>query len=200
MELVHVLAFNAALIVAIFSPGPALLYFVQSTLAYGRPAGIVTCLGLATMASIWTLLALLGLDGLFRLVPWAYAGLKTAGALYLIFIAWQAWKNAHRPVEAAERPHARAYLGGFLVNLANPKSVLFSAAVLVVIFPPDIAMAAKAFVAFNQFAVEALFYSAFAVLLSSRSVSRRYLRAKPILDRIAATVLGGLGIRLLVER
>ncbi len=200
MEITHLLAFNAALIAAIFSPGPALLYFVQGTLAHGRPAGIATGLGLGCMAACWTLLALLGLDGLFRLVPWAYAGLKTAGALYLMFVAWQAWQNARRPVEPVERPRARAFLGGLLVNLANPKSVLFAGAVLVVIFPPGLMMTEKALITLNQFIVEAVFYSVFAVLLSNPAVSRRYLGAKVVLDRIAATVLGTLGIRLLIER
>ena len=87
-----------------------------------------------------------------------------------------------------------------LVNLANPKSVLFSAAVLVVIFPPEITAAQKALIVGNHFLIEVIAYTAFALLLSTEPVSRRYLRAKPLLDRAAALVLGGLGLRLLFDQ
>ena len=70
-----------------------------------------------------TLAALLGLQTLFALFPWAYAAFKTVGALYLIYLAWKTWRAAHNPTSTAPHPAARAFLGGILVNLANPKSV-----------------------------------------------------------------------------
>lgn len=200
MEIAHILAFNLALIVAIASPGPALLYAVRNTLGGGRRAGIATGAGLAVMAAAWTLMALLGLDGLFRLFPWIYTSLKVAGALYLLYVAWSTWRSACEPVGASEHPNGRAFLGGLLVNLANPKSVLFAAAVLVVIFPPGLSSLEKALIVGNHLTVELIAYTCFAFLLSTKAVRSSYLQAKPLLDRIAAVVLCGLGIRLMVER
>jgi len=77
----HVLAFNAALLVAILSPGPALLVAMQATLSAGRRAGMATGAGLGLMAATWTLFALLGLEAVFQYFPWAYGAAKTAGAL-----------------------------------------------------------------------------------------------------------------------
>ena len=62
------------------SPGPALLLAVRNTLTGGWAAGALTGCGLGLVAAGWTLTALLGLDAIFALVPWAYGALKIAGA------------------------------------------------------------------------------------------------------------------------
>ena len=107
MELAHIIAFNTTLIVAILVPGPSLLYLTQQSLRGGRSAGIAAALGLGLMASLWTLAALVGLESLFRIFPWAYALLKTVGALYLI---WDCGENlevgpsgSHRGSSTARR-------------------------------------------------------------------------------------------------
>jgi threonine/homoserine/homoserine lactone efflux protein len=87
-----------------------------------------------------------------------------------------------------------------LVNLANPKSVLFAASVLVVIFPAGLTGPAKALIVVNHFVVEAIVYMILAGLLASAPARAAYLGFKPVLDRIAALVLGALGLRLLVGR
>ena len=135
MELAHLIAFNLALLAAIASPGPAMLYFIRTTLASGRVIGLYTVWGLGLMAATLTALAFMGLSAVFALFPWAFVIFKTIGALYLIWIAYQTWCDAREPVEAAPTPPARAFLGGMLVNLSNPKSVLFAAAVIIVILP-----------------------------------------------------------------
>lgn len=201
MELAHILAFNAALIVAILVPGPSLLYLTKQTLTGGRATGIATALGLGFMAALWTLAALAGLDGLFRLFPWAYVLLKTAGAVYLIFIAVQMWRSAREELTEATVPGRRnAFLGGMLVNLSNPKSVFFAAAVIVVIFPSTITTVEKSFIFFNHLAVEWIVQPLLAVTMSTATVRRGYLRLKSIFDRSAAVILGGLGLRLLIDR
>ena len=200
MDAEHLLAFNLALLAAIASPGPALLYALRMTLGGGRAAGIATGCGLAVMAATWTLMALLGLDGLFRLFPWAYTAFKIAGALYLLYVAWTTWRGARDQVSQSVRPRSRAFLGGLLVNLANPKSVLFAAAVLVVIFPQGLSAADMAVVVGNHLLFEVAVYTGFAVLLGTPAAWTRYLRAKPLLDRCAALVLGALGVRLALEK
>ncbi|WP_116599460.1 LysE family translocator [Primorskyibacter marinus] len=200
MDLAHVIAFNVTLLAAIASPGPAMLYIIRNTLAHGRRVGLFTAWGLGVMAATWTLLALLGLDAVFQIVPWAYTVCKLVGAFYLIHIAWKTWRHARAPLADAPTPPARAFLGGVLVNLSNPKSVLFSAAVLVVIFPAGLGVGDKGLIVFNHLGVEFLVGSVLVMLLSTRRISAGYLRAKFIFDRIAAGVMGLLGLRLLLSR
>ncbi|MCR9155813.1 MAG: LysE family translocator [Rhodobacteraceae bacterium] len=200
MTTAQFIAFNLTLLAAMAAPGPALLYALRQSVAGGFWAGVATGAGLGLMAALWTGAALLGLNAVFALVPWAYIALKTAGALYLIWIAIQLWRSANQPVSDSAHPGARAFLGGLLVNLANPKSVLFAGAVLVVIFPPDLSLGAKALIVANHFIVELVVYTLFAACLSSAPARAGYLRLKPIIDRTAAVILGALGLRLLFGR
>ena len=202
MELTHLIAFNLTLLAALASPGPALLLAIRATLNGGRPQGLATGLGLGTMAAVWTLMALAGLDAIFTLFPWAYLAMKITGAAYLLWIAYGMWRDAKAPLETqgAPAPPHHAFRTGLLVNLANPKSVLFAASVLVVIFPPGLTLAQTALIVANHLAVEWIAYSLFALTLSTKPARDGYLRLKPVFDRLAAAVIGMLGLRLLTER
>ncbi|SMX50588.1 LysE family translocator [Maliponia aquimaris] len=200
MDWTHLLAFNLTLLAAMAAPGPALLFALRQSIAGGFRTGVATGAGLGLVAALWTGAALLGLDILFRLFPAAFLVLKIAGALYLLWIAFQLWRDARNPVADSARPGAKAFLGGALVNLSNPKSVLFAASVLVVIFPADVTMVEKGLIVLNHFVVELAVYAGFAALLSTPPARAGYLRMKPVIDRVAAAVLGVLGLRLLLGR
>ncbi len=201
MEITHLIAFNIALLAALLSPGPAMLMAMRTTLSTGRRAGILFGLGLGAVAACWTAAALMGLNVIFQMFPLAYTGLKLAGAAYLIWLAISTWRHAPDPVaETGAAPASNSVLAGALVNLANPKSVLFASAVLLVIFPPDMTLGGKMIVVVNQFLIEALAYALLATLLSTGPARNGVLRLKPALDRITAIVLGTLGLRLLLDR
>lgn len=203
MTFTSLLAFNLALLAALASPGPALLLSLKTTLSSGRLAGIACGLGLGFMAAIWTTAALLGLGTIFRLFPWAYLLIKTLGAAYLLYVAYGMWRGAHDPLpestSKAPRLH-RAFLTGALVNLGNPKSVLFAASMLVVIFPAGLTLAEKGLIVLNHLAVEWIVYTLFALALSTPRARAGYLALKPLFDRIAATLLTALGLRLLLGK
>lgn len=200
MGIEHFIAFNIALIAAIASPGPALLIAIQTTLRSGRTSGIAIGCGLGIMAAIWTMMALLGLEAVFQIVPWAYALAKFVGALYLLYIAWGMWRGARDRIETKTQPARHAFRQGLLINVLNPKSVLFAAAVLIVIFPENMTYLDKSIIVFNHLIVEVLLYTALAFGMSTQAVSNRYLKAKVYIDRTASVVLGALGIRLLIDR
>ncbi len=200
MEITHILVFNLALFAAIISPGPAFLIAVQSTLASGRKAGIATGIGLALVAAMWTMASLLGLDAIFTLFPWAYAVVKTVGAIYLLYVAYQMWRCADERSRLNVRPASHAFRQGLMVNVLNPKTVLFAAAVLAVIFPANMTLAENGLIILNHFLFEVVFYTLLALGMSQPAVSKGYLAAKSYIDRVSAAVLSLLGIRLLFSR
>ena len=71
MTTAEFIAFNLTLLAALAAPGPALLYALRQSVAGGFAAGVATGAGLATMAAVWTGTALLGLNAVFAVVPWA---------------------------------------------------------------------------------------------------------------------------------
>ena len=201
MGLEHLIAFNLALLAAVASPGPALLVAIRTTLGTGRWSGIAIGSGLALMAAGWTLMALLGLDAVFALFPWAYTIVKTAGALYLIYIAWKMWTGAKAGIHVTSKPEVgHAFRQGLFVNALNPKSVIFAGAVLVVIFPPGLSLTQSLTIALNHLLLELAFYTTLALVMSTRTVARGYLSVKHIIDRVAAGLLSLLGVRLLLSR
>lgn len=201
MSIAHLLVFNITLLAAFLSPGPAMLYALRNTLRGGWALGMATGAGLALIAAGWTLAAFLGLQAVFALVPWAYHALKLAGAAYLIWLAFHIWRDAGSPLATTPEKRTRgkllrAFAMGMLVNLANPKSVLFAAAVLVVIFPAGLSATQIALVVVNHLVIELAGYGLIAWALSRPAARDAYLGARRWLDRIAAAVLAALGARL----
>lgn len=230
MQIDHILAFNAALLIALMSPGPAFLLVLRTGVSCGKSAGLALGAGQGVAAAFWTLAALAGLEGVFHLFPWAYSAVKIVGALYLMYLAWRLWKQAADPVLPFSDPHHDTahqgtvrqishtegaiggskriwsltvlrshFVHGVLINLTNPKSVMFVAVVLIVVFPPNLGLAEKAFIVGNHLALEWVFYFCLTWLVSRPAVTRRYLKAKQLFDRCAAGVMAVLGLRLLLS-
>ena len=102
---------------------------IEPTFGGGRHAGIEVGAELGLMAATWTMRALPGLNVVFDLFPAVYVGARIAGAAYLLYLANRIWRDASAPLEVQGEPARRAFRKGFLINLLNPKSVLFAAAV-----------------------------------------------------------------------
>lgn len=201
LTLAQLVAFNLTLLAAMASPGPAFLLVLRNSIAHSRRAGVLTGLGLGLVAAVWTAAALLGLAAVFEVVPWLYAAMKTIGALYLIYLGWAMWRGAARPLDTGSPDAARrAFRSGLIVNLANPKSVLFAGAVIVVIFPAGLSVADGTLIVLNHLLVEISVYTAMAYGLSNTRARAGYLRLKLWADRIAGGIMAALGLRLLIER
>ncbi len=195
----HLAAFNVALFFAVAAPGPAFLVCTQTSLLGGVRAGVMTGLGLAVVAGLWTLAALLGLDALFEAVPEAFEAMKRGGAALVLLFAVVAWRTADAPLGAVPRISSRrAVLQGAALNLANPKSIIFAAGVLLVIFPSGLNGADIALITVNHIVLEFVVYSALAWALNRPAIRARYIAAKPTVLRIMAVVLAALGLRLLL--
>ena len=200
MEPAQLILFNLTLLAAMATPGPALIFAMKQAATGGFRTGLITGLGLGLIAAAWTGAALWGLDTVFRVFPAAFITLKTLGALYLLWLAWQIWRTAYVPPTAAARSNANAFWGGVLINLSNPKSVLFAGSVLVVVFPAGLEMGDKILSVLNHFVIEVCVYALVAATLATPVARAGYLRLKPLLDRVTAVILGALGLRLLLGR
>jgi threonine/homoserine/homoserine lactone efflux protein len=119
---------GAALLMAL-TPGPNMIYLVSRSLCQGRAAGITSWFGVVLGFTVHMVCAAIGLTALFMAVPLGYEILKFAGALYLLWLAWQAVRpGARSPFEAkdlpAERPR-KLFVMGLLTSILNPKVAIF---------------------------------------------------------------------------
>jgi threonine/homoserine/homoserine lactone efflux protein len=125
------------------TPGPSMLYVLSRSVAQGRIAGFASAVGLALGAMVLAVATALGLAALFAAAGWIVPVLRLAGAAYLVWLG----VDMIRDVEAHSRdrletqavrrsPIARIVGQGMLVEMLNPKTVLFFALFL----PPFVAM------------------------------------------------------------
>ena len=113
----------------VLTPGPNMIYCISRTLCQGRAAGMVSLAGVALGFVVHLLGASFGLSALLLAAPLAFTALKVAGALYLLWLAWQAVKpGGLSPFETRSLPHdppRKLFLMGFMTNLLNPKVAMF---------------------------------------------------------------------------
>lgn len=113
----------------VLTPGPNMIYCISRTLCQGRAAGMVSLGGVALGFVVHLLGASFGLSALLLAAPLAFTALKVAGALYLLWLAWQAVRpGGLSPFETRSLPHdppRKLFLMGFMTNLLNPKVAMF---------------------------------------------------------------------------
>src|ERR1700756_2211001 len=78
------------------TPGPNMMYLVSRSICQGRKAALVSLGGVGLGFLAYMVAAVLGITALLFAVPFAYDGLRLAGAAYLLYLAWQALKPGGR--------------------------------------------------------------------------------------------------------
>ncbi|MFI0395015.1 LysE family translocator [Paracoccus jiaweipingae] len=201
ITLSQILLFVITLGVAIVTPGPAILAASRSAAARGWRPTLPYALGLAFGASIWALAAAFGLTVVFRLLPQFYAAFKVAGGLYLLWVAVQLWRHADDPVVDDIRvARGPGFMAGFVLNASNPKPALFYSAVLLTIFPMLHGIAGPLLIYAVALSVEISFFLIVTALMATGPVRRRYIAASAWIDRIAAGLIGALGLSLIFRQ
>ncbi|MFB6089648.1 MAG: LysE family translocator [Halobellus sp.] len=124
------LAFCAAAVALILTPGPDTMYVLTRGIQ-SRRAGVRSAFGVATGVLFHTAVATLGLAALLRAAPVAYRVVKYAGAAYLVYLGVQAIRNDEFDAgDAAAGAASGSFRRGVLVNALNPKVALFFLAFL----------------------------------------------------------------------
>jgi threonine/homoserine/homoserine lactone efflux protein len=114
-------------------PGPNHLYITARSLSAGRRAGIASALGVETGTLVHVVAAAAGLSALIAASATAFNAVRYAGAAYLLYLGVRTLiRRGHDAEERAPRPQGlrRVYLEGVVVNVFNPKTILFFLAFL----------------------------------------------------------------------
>jgi len=122
-------AYVAACLLLAATPGADMALFLSRTLAGGRAQGFAAQAGASVGLIVHTFAAALGLSALLAASAQAYETVKIAGALYLLWLAWRALRQGSAlklRADASARGGVRgAFANGLLINVTNPKIVLF---------------------------------------------------------------------------
>ncbi len=114
------------------APGPDICFVLAQSAGLGALAGLSVTAGLMTGLCVHILLAVVGMATLLQRAPRLATWISACGALYLFYVAWGMWQStlAQIPAEAEALTLGDFYLRGIVLNLSNPKVILFFIAFL----------------------------------------------------------------------
>lgn len=123
------IAYSIACTILFITPGPDMSFFLAKTVQGGRKAGIAAMSGACVGNVVHSLAAAFGLSALIAASATAFTAVKIVGALYLLWMAYDAIRHgsALNLASADAKPPSlsRTFAQGIAVNLTNPKIILF---------------------------------------------------------------------------
>jgi threonine/homoserine/homoserine lactone efflux protein len=113
------------------TPGPNMAWLALLGASRGRIVALAAVAGVAFGLSIAGAAAALGVSALIGTVPWLFQALRWSGALYLLYLAWDALRDSASGMEEKyDKPLVRYFLQGLGSNMLNPKAYLVYTAIL----------------------------------------------------------------------
>ena len=216
MDLSTVATFVVAVLLISASPGPAVALILRRAAVRGFRGAVPTVLGLELGLYLWALAAAAGFAALVAASEAAHLALRVVGAGVLLYLGLRSWRSAWLLRDRARSPEVappvglaglapgefwRAFGGGVVVQLANPKAAVFMLAFYPQFVPADQPLfATTAWLALVQVVLETCLYLALAaaVARAGRWFARRSVRRR--LETLTGAALIGLAARTAVTQ
>ena len=201
------LIFAAACLLMVLTPGPNMIYLISRSICQGRKAGVTSLLGVVAGFFVHLIAAAAGLTAVFLAVPMAYEALKWAGALYLLWMAWQAMRpGARSPFEARELApdsSSRLVLMGFMTSVLNPKVAVFYLSVFPQFINPQHGSMFTQSIVLGLTQISVSFTVNLLIALFASGIALWFVR-NPLWLAVQRYVMGGvlaaLAVRLMLEQ
>ena len=199
------LAAYAILVVAVASPGPAVAMILGFAVSDGRRAALIASLGIAVGAACLALATTQGLGLLMARVAWLSTLIRVAGVCYLLWLAFKAWHKALQPptisiAKIAAMSPRRVFLSGYLLQVTNPKAIVFWLAIASVGATEAAPLPVVALFVLGAFLLSLAGHAAYAVLLSSQPFRLAYDRARRWIEGAIGAFLTYVAFRLATDR
>lgn len=133
MTLTGLLTFCAVYALAVATPGPGIAAIIARSLAHGSKGAPAFIAGFVVGDLVWFTIAATGLAALAKTAETLFVGIKWAGVVYLLTLAWKLWNAPAERVDVKDDDgqHGwRAFVASLMLTLANPKAILFFLALL----------------------------------------------------------------------
>ena len=127
IETSTLLTFMFALLMLFLSPGPNMFFVLSHGIAHGSSGGISAAFGIVAADLVLTFLTATGVTALIAALPASFDILRFAGAIYLLWLAWQSLRSSGQPKisQAKDIPKFEIFRRAMLNSLLNPKALLF---------------------------------------------------------------------------
>ncbi len=206
-ELSSWLAYALISLGMVLTPGPNMIYLISRSICQGRTAGFISLGGVALGFVVYMLCAALGITALVMAVPFAYDALRLGGALYLVYLAWQAIKPGGRsPFQVQTLPQdspRKLFTMGLVTNLLNPKVAVMYLSLLPQFIDPTghgSVLMQSLVLGFTQILISVSVNAMIACMVGSIAVFFVTRPGWQVVQRwLMGSVLMGLAVRMAVE-
>jgi threonine/homoserine/homoserine lactone efflux protein len=205
-DLTHIAAFALVALGMVLTPGPNMIYLISRSICQGPVAGLISLGGVALGFVFYMLSAASGITVLVMAVPLAYDVLRLAGALYLLYLAWNAVRpGGHSPFAVRQLPEdspKKLFLMGLFTSLLNPKVAVLYLSLLPQFIDPARGQVLLQSLVFGATQIAISVTGNAVIALSAGSIAL-FLARRPfwaIVQRwLMGTVLAGLAARMVLE-
>ncbi|MCG8491891.1 MAG: LysE family transporter [Sneathiellales bacterium] len=193
-----------AAFIASASPGPATLAIAGTSMASGRASGLSLAAGITTGSLVWSVSAALGLGAIMLANAWVFEVIRYFGAAYLLFLAYKSARAAFSSEDVAVKSltgrKSTLFGKGLLLHITNPKAILFFGSLYSLGMPSSVTFT-DLMIVIAAVGVQSFFtFHGYAILFSSKPMTRLYLRLKRGLEGIFAIAFGLASIKVLTTR
>ena len=206
-DMSSLLAYGLISLGMVLTPGPNMIYLISRSICQGRTAGLISLGGVALGFVVYMVCAALGITALVMAVPFAYDALRVGGALYLVYLAWQAVKPGGRsPFQVRDLPKdspRKLVTMGLVTNLLNPKVAVMYLSLLPQFIDPNghgSVLAQSLVLGFTQILISVSVNAVIATMAGSIAV---FFVTRPGWQVVNASISGettmGLAVRMAVE-
>ncbi|EBR5626560.1 hypothetical protein B6L78_17820, partial [Salmonella enterica] len=177
---------------------------VQTSLASGRRAGVITGLGVATGDAFYSGLGLFGLATLITQCEAVFSLIKIVGGAYLLWFAWNSIRHQATPqMSTLQTPIAAPWTiffrRGLMTDLSNPQTVLFFISIFSVTLSAETPTWAR-LMAWAGIVLSSVIWRIFlSQAFSLPAVRRAYGRIQRIASHVIGAIIGMFALRLLYE-
>ncbi|HEY7750134.1 MAG TPA: LysE family translocator [Aestuariivirgaceae bacterium] len=195
------LAFILTATLLVVIPGPNVAVIVANSLAHGRRRGLITVVGTSSAMVLQLSITVIGaLTLLATLASW-FEALRWIGVAYLIYLGVGSLTNRELDPSVSAKPKtaAEAFMGGFLVSLTNPKTLLFYAAFLPQFVSPEAEPTFQLLILSITFLLIAIVLDSMWALMAARLGKLAHGRAR-FVHKATGTLLIVAGIGLAMAR
>jgi len=201
-----ILAYTAFLL-AMMSPGPNILSVMGTSMSVDRRSGIALALGIGTGTFFWSILTVIGLSALLATYASALIIIKTAGGLYLLWLAFKAFRSAasHQDIEAkplsgGKRRPLGYFLRGLIIQMTNPKAALAWIAIVSLGLQADAPYWVGLTIIIGTTVLSIVLHCTYAIVFSTPVMLRVYANARRWIQGALGSFFVFAGIKLLTSR
>ena len=198
----EILILASITLLAAISPGPDMIVVMKNALK-SKNLGYMTALGVWLAILIHVSYCIAGIGLIISQSLLLFSIIKTLGALYLLYIAYQLIRSPRWEMQAVEKSQNQslfsAFREGFITNAMNPKATIFFLSVFTQVIDPQTSILTQSLYGLMMASIVGLWFMMLTTILNFSSLKKHISSVQYYLNKVMWGLLAFLGIKILLS-